>query len=250
MGRKRYNHQIYSTESDRDRWSLLLSKPLEKIRLAQQLGSVSPAEAVASALQLFLMDLQVPSTGLRAQIQVSGNELPKVLTHRYKGLPEKIQIALEKWMSGEWKLRLFWTEPSPLEVLQMISKGERCVSIFWSPKDLGTLHEEKFDSLGFIVHDLMHAYQFNHNPGSRAGQIEFAQFLLRWIESLEHTHFSKIFLHDPEFIYLMSDMNSHPEHLRLTFLHHCQRLGAMDHLRHFLRGTENVSASEMITNFF
>jgi hypothetical protein len=72
----------------------------------------------------------------------------------------------------------------------------------------------KPDAFAFFVHDLEHAWKFFHSPSLRDGQREFFTMLEAAFDRGVFTPYCS----DAEFVarlhYLMSDMNTHPEHGR------------------------------------
>lgn len=72
----------------------------------------------------------------------------------------------------------------------------------------------KPDAFAFFLHDLEHAYKFFHSPVLHVGQCAFFSMLE---DALDRGAFA-LYFSDDEFVtwfhYLMSDMNTHPEHSR------------------------------------
>ena len=72
----------------------------------------------------------------------------------------------------------------------------------------------KSDAFAFFRHDLEHAYKFYHSPALYTGQ---CAFFARLETAFDRGVFAPYF-DDAEFVtrfhYLMSDMNTHPEHSR------------------------------------
>lgn len=250
MGRKRRNHQIYSSPEDRLRWSDSLPLKLTHLMAENKTGQRSSASLTSEVLRIYCEDLKIERAGPRSIGRSSGNSF---LSTRWKGIPERTQLALEKWEAGLWSIELFCRPLEPLEVLQQLESGKRGLTILHTAEAIGSLVEEKFDALGFIIHDLMHAYQFFHDPISNQGQRKFAKALLAWLNELQTQQPDswKLLMNHEAFNYLMSDMNSHPTHLRLTLQHVCYQLNISSLFESFSKYwtpmTEIVHPSENIT---
>ncbi|WP_413575091.1 hypothetical protein ACLVWU_12555 [Bdellovibrio sp. HCB290] len=135
----------------------------------------------------------------------------------WRSIPFSVQRSVMSWKSGLYHLNLTTRIPSAFDVLEMQSRGERCVSMLITSSELETFVEEGRDVLGFIVHDLIHADHFFHDPLRAAAQVHFCKNLLKVLKIeqinsmlVEDVGFQK------EFHYLMSDMNSVPLHLLKT----------------------------------
>jgi hypothetical protein len=104
--------------------------------------------------------------------------------------------------------------PPPYEVLRMQAGGARAVTALTSPARLGKPVLHKPDAFAFFVHDLEHAYKFYFSPALHAGQ---RAFFTRLEAACDRGVFAP-YLAEAEFTarfhYLMSDMNTHPEHSR------------------------------------
>jgi|GEM_PF-5807388 len=260
MGRKRRNHQIYSSPEDRLRWAASLPLKLTHLMAENKMGLRSSAFLTSEILQIYCEDLKIVRAGPRSrENQLASGEKSSFafsnsfLGTRWKGIPERIQEALEKWEAGLWPIELYFRPLEPLEVLQQLEAGKRGLSILHTAEDLASLVEEKFDALGFIIHDLMHAYQFFHDPASNQGQRKFARALLTWLNELriQRPDSWTILMKDEAFNYLMSDMNSHPTHLKQTLQHICYQLNIsslfISFSKHWIPMTEIVPSSENIT---
>jgi hypothetical protein len=134
--------------------------------------------------------------------------------YQFRGVPCNVPDALIQWLRGAWPLLLREDIPSPLDVLRMQARGTRAVTAItaWPRAREPVLN--KSDAFAFFLHDLEHAYKFCHSPALYAGQREF-------FTSLEVAFDGGVFapyFDDDDFVtrfhYLMSDMNTHPEHSR------------------------------------
>lgn len=135
----------------------------------------------------------------------------------FRSIPFSVNRSLYSWAQGHYKLKLMTGIPSASEVLTMQTQATRCLSMLVQPQQMQNFVEEGRDVLGFLIHDLIHADHFFHDPEKARGQILFSQKLSRlyhnptfqeWLQ--KDTSFAK------EFTYLMSDMNSVPLHLIKT----------------------------------
>ncbi|UYL09501.1 hypothetical protein B9G69_002800 [Bdellovibrio sp. SKB1291214] len=101
--------------------------------------------------------------------------------------------------------------------MAMQAQGRRCVSMLIGSEEIRSFVEEGRDVLGFIVHDLIHADHFFHDPIRAQAQVLFCQ---RLVEVLKLPAIQHMLVKDEtfrkEFHYLMSDMNSVPLNLLKT----------------------------------
>jgi hypothetical protein len=134
-----------------------------------------------------------------------------LMSHTLRGMPESINRVLVPWHLKTIELDLMFHIPSPMEVLKAQMEGARCVTMATKLNQLNHYLIESRDPLGFLVHDLEHADQFFLSP-YRIGQIEFYQKISKVLTLIEENFNDQIF--KEEFDYVISDMNSHPEHLK------------------------------------
>jgi hypothetical protein len=127
---------------------------------------------------------------------------------------DNVPVALLQWLRGAWPLILREDIPKPLEVLRIQARGCRAVTVLTEYPRLRQSVLNKPDAYAFFLHDLEHAYKFFHSPALRAGQCVFFAVLE---DAFDRGVFAPYF-GDAEFTgkfhYLMSDMNTHPEHSR------------------------------------
>lgn len=134
--------------------------------------------------------------------------------YQFRGVIDNVPKALAQWLRGIWPLILREDVPDPRDILRWQARGQRVVTVI---SDLPRLHTpvlNKANAFAFFLHDLEHAYKFFHSPALHAGQRAFFAALEDAIDSgVFAPHFD-----DAEFTgkfhYLMSDMNTHPEHSR------------------------------------
>ena len=134
--------------------------------------------------------------------------------YQFRGVIGNVPVAVVQWLRGAWPLILCENVPKPLDVLRMQARGCRAVTVLTEYPRLCQPVMNKPDAFVFFLHDLEHAYKFFHSPALRAGQCAFFAMLEN---AFDHGVFVPYF-DDPEFVarfhYLMSDMNTHPEHSR------------------------------------
>ena len=99
-------------------------------------------------------------------------------------------------------------------MLHLQAAGTRPVTALTAPARLRRPVLHKPDAFAFFVHDLEHAYKFFFSPELHAGQ---RAFFARLAAACADGVFAP-YLAEAEFAarfhYLMSDMNTHPEHSR------------------------------------
>ncbi|MHB1141875.1 MAG: hypothetical protein ACYC1T_08970 [Sulfuricaulis sp.] len=134
--------------------------------------------------------------------------------YQFRGVIDNVPVALLQWLRGAWPLILREDIPEPLEVLRMQARGCRAVTILTEYPRLCQPVLNKPDAFVFFRHDLEHAWKFFHSPVLRDGQCAFFTALEK---AFDRGVFAP-YLGDPgftgKFHYLMSDMNTHPEHSR------------------------------------
>ncbi len=133
--------------------------------------------------------------------------------YNWKGYSHRIRRSLYQWHHQQYPLVLYHHTPTPYELLKIQATGKRVVTVFRN------IHDWKHTYFGkttweFIVHDLIHADHFFEKPDWRDGQIRFYQFILdNWEHPLIQAGRQ---FNSSAFDYLISDMNSHPQHLNQT----------------------------------
>lgn len=143
--------------------------------------------------------------------------LPFLCLHTLRSIPISVMRSLSSWHNQTYPLILWTTIPSPEEVLQLQAGGKRCVSMFVQEYEFPELALDGRDVLGFLVHDLIHADHFFHDPVNAQAQIQFSQKLqILWQQPFLQERLESDTEFKDEFHYLMSDMNSVPLHLLKT----------------------------------
>jgi hypothetical protein len=143
--------------------------------------------------------------------------LPFLCRHTLRSIPISVMRSLSAWQNGTYPLTLWTTIPSPEEVLQLQVGGKRCVSMFIQESEFSQLASDGRDVFGFLIHDLIHADHFFHDPVNAQAQIQFSQRLqILWQQPFLQERLLADSEFKEEFYYLMSDMNSVPLHLLKT----------------------------------
>lgn len=142
--------------------------------------------------------------------------LIEIFELNFKGLPQKMNIAITQWLKGHWPLKLFFHIPSAREILEMQKLGFRCVTVLTSKKTISSHVLEKRDALSFVIHDLEHAVNFYNEEHLKAGQIGFYHFIAEllntnWMNELVEKNHSVEFHHHLD--YVIADMNAYSVHL-------------------------------------
>ncbi|QSA95542.1 hypothetical protein [Methylococcus sp. EFPC2] len=132
--------------------------------------------------------------------------------YQFLGVIPNVTAALCAWLRNDWPLRLCERIPSPREVLGMQTTGIRPVTIFSEFPRLLQPMLGKPNAYAFMVHDLEHAWKFNHDPELHRGQVGFFLRLQDTVERGLATPYLDDATFADKFDYLMSDMNTHPVH--------------------------------------
>lgn len=134
-------------------------------------------------------------------------------TRSLRSVPLPVNRALLSWEQGHYPLELMFKIPSPKQVLNLQKNGKRCVTVFFKESEIDHYILGERDSLGFILHDLIHADHFFHHNLMMKGQIGFYSQMSELIESKIIDELLKDSDYTGSFEYLISDMNAHPVHL-------------------------------------
>jgi hypothetical protein len=156
--------------------------------------------------------------------------------YQYRGVIAAVPLALARWLTGAWPLTLCEAIPTPAEVLRMQVQGTRAVTVLSAYPRMCQPVLTKPDAFAFFLHDLEHAYKFFHDPELHAGQRTFFALLEMALAQSTFAPYWTDAVFVEKFYYLMSDMNTHPNHSRLylrAILVECQ-------LRHEGRGAAEV----------
>lgn len=129
------------------------------------------------------------------------------------GMPGMIFSVLCDWLKDEMDLRLVENPTSATDMLAAQAEGWRYITVDINAALRGSTIEDKRDAFEFVLHDLGHAWAFFKSEYDPAGQVAFFQLLQDDLPTLAPLSTAdEKFAADLE--YCMSDMNSHPEHLR------------------------------------
>lgn len=138
----------------------------------------------------------------------SGKAWPQI-----PGLPGMIPAILADWRAGRVDLRLSAKPVSAKQMLAAQAAGWRYVTVDLEAALAGEPVEGDRDAFEFALHDLGHAYAFFKTDYHPQGQVAFFRELMSDLDTLApYAESDTKFAADLE--YGMSDMNSHPEHLR------------------------------------
>ncbi|HSW53245.1 MAG TPA: hypothetical protein VLG93_08435 [Sulfuricaulis sp.] len=134
--------------------------------------------------------------------------------YQFRGVIDNVPAALLQWLRGAWPLILREDIPEPLEVLRMQARGCRAVTLLTEYPRLRRPVLNKPDAFAFFRHDLEHAWKFFHSPALRDGQCAFFAALEKAFDRGVFAPYLGDAGFTGKFHYLMSDMNTHPEHSR------------------------------------
>lgn len=149
---------------------------------------------------------------------------------QFKKIKSKARECLKQWVLGNWNLKLLETIPTPEQVLFYQARGIRPVTMKTQQRSKTILHRE--DALDFFCHDLEHGYMFFYDQNLFLSQRKFFQNIEKtleeglWAEQRLDAQFEE------RFVYLISDMNSHPEHYKayLNAMLGPEKVGSLDFL--------------------
>ena len=149
---------------------------------------------------------------------------------QFRGARPAVPAALREWLTGRWALDLRDDVPSPLEILRAQARGRRMVTaITQFPRMLEPVLG-KSNAFAFFLHDLEHAHRYFDPPALFRSQLALFQALEAAIDGGKFEPYTADPLFAPKFQYLISDMNTHPQHayqyLRAILIeHHLRRSG-------------------------
>ncbi len=142
--------------------------------------------------------------------------LIEIFDLNFKGLPQKMNKAMQFWLEDKWPIKLLFYIPSARRLLEMQKKGSRCVTVLTSRESLSSFVLDKRDCLSFVIHDLEHAVNFYEDESLKNGQIGFYHFVdqllkEKWISELLEKNPDNEFHHLLD--YVIADMNAYSVHL-------------------------------------
>ena len=138
-----------------------------------------------------------------------------LLSKRFIKLPGELKDCLVNWALGLYPIQLVHKVLLPIEVLTLQANGKRIVTLSYPDSLSGDLLLGNRDAFEFVLHDISHAHTFFHSHYDPRGQISFFEFLKNHIRLLIPYRRDEVF--QKKLDYLLSDMNSHPEHLKSYF---------------------------------
>lgn len=155
-----------------------------------------------------------------AAIQTAEGEGPRNMLldyldrYQFRRVIANVPAALAQWLRGSWPLELRDDIPSPREILRAQARGMRPVTAITAYPRMLEPVLAKPNAFAFFLHDVEHSYKFFHSPALYAGQRAFFAVLDAAVDKGAFAPY----LGDPVFVdkfnYLMSDMNTHPQHSR------------------------------------
>jgi hypothetical protein len=138
----------------------------------------------------------------------------------FRSCPARAHRGYEIWCKNPQLMVLRDSLPTPQELLSLQCEGKRVVSLVTDP-DQFLLEVNGRDPLSFLLHDLVHAFEFFEDEEQMRAQINFYRRLQD--ELLANRELRDRLEKDSEFAqkfeYLISDMNSHPAHLEAYYQH-------------------------------
>ena len=135
----------------------------------------------------------------------------------FKATPLSVNRSILGWSNKTYGLELMFSIPKPEEVLAQQQHGRRCVTVILEKEKANKFILGQRDSLGFTMHDLIHADHFYHHNQSYQGQLGFYGFLSHCMEEKHFDELLKKPEFEDEFEYLISDMNAYAVHLFKCF---------------------------------
>lgn len=202
----------------------------EGFLLSWRAGEISDGQM---ALSFFLMSHaeKFPRRSLNEYLEQNSEwGLEALEKFQFKKIKSKTCECLKQWVLGNWNLKLIEFIPTPEQVLSYQAQGIRPVTMKAQQRSRAILHRE--DALDFFCHDLEHGYMFFYDDHLRASQQKIFQNIERsmqeglWTEQRQNAEFEE------RFVYLISDMNSHPEHYKayLNAMLGPEKVGVYDYL--------------------
>ena len=132
--------------------------------------------------------------------------------YQFLGICPNVNTALQAWLEGKWPLLLVEYIPSPQDVLAMQCEGQRPVTIIAHFPRLLQPVLTKPNAFAFMLHDLEHAWKFFHDGALSEMQQRFFCAMGRCVAEGWFVNHCEDATFSNKFDYLISDMNTHPEH--------------------------------------
>jgi hypothetical protein len=140
------------------------------------------------------------------------------LSYRLRSCPLGAHAIFYKWFKKEVDLVVTEQLPTSVDVLNLQCEGSRFVTLVTDP-ELFISEIEGRDPLSFLLHDLVHADKFFSKFLLSHDQVNYFIELKARYQSGEFNELLKQQEFNKKFDYLISDMNSHPEHMK-AYLNH------------------------------
>jgi hypothetical protein len=144
--------------------------------------------------------------------------------YQFTAISSDVSAALCAWLEGRWALELREEIPSAAEVLASQAMGRRPVTLESKYPRMMEPMLHKANAFEFMVHDLEHGYKFFHDAALYEAQRTFFRNLSRVVSDGYFTAHCGDPVFAEKFRYLMSDMNTHPQHsgqyLRAILIEH------------------------------
>lgn len=134
--------------------------------------------------------------------------------YQFRGVIANVPAALAAWLRGTWPLEVRDDIPSPREILRAQARGMRPVTAITAYPRMLKPVLTKPNAFAFFLHDVEHAYKFFHAPALYAGQRAFFAILEAAVDKGIFAPYLGDAVFVDKFHYLMSDMNTHPQHSR------------------------------------
>lgn len=165
---------------------------------------------------LHILNLPIASSHAQNFIpnEIQSRSLIEIFNLNFKGLPQKMNLALINWLNNSWPLQLCFHIPIAEEILEMQKRATRCVSVFTRQKSLSSHILNKRDALSFVIHDLEHAVNFYQDKNLMVGQVGFYHFVSHLIKEPFTLAMTKTNTElNAHLDYVISDMNAYSVHL-------------------------------------
>lgn len=220
MSRKgRFSKHFHQTQSSFKEYEELWATFQEKLNT-----SIHPAELIGNYLKLITVHRRKKNwrgslfrwfSPLKTTTLASNEFLEFWCNNTLRGIPHKVNQVLINWYLGYYPCVLIHHVPTAEEMLIIQAQGKRYVTVFLTLKEWKEEIHHGRDHFSFTVHDLIHASEFFQSEMLKNAQIVFYKKLLNHYPYLKELSTSAEYQHSLH--YLISDMNTHPEHMEVYF---------------------------------
>lgn len=132
--------------------------------------------------------------------------------YHFIGTRQCVGQALVGWLRDGWNLVACDRVPAARQVLGLLCRGIRPVTIVCDPALQHTPIAGKANPHAFLVHDLEHGHRLFHDPMQCRLQVGMARVLEVAIRQNLFSEYAGEDIFDRAFDYLIGDMNTHPMH--------------------------------------